>query len=93
MIPNFKKKKSIIELIEVDMNENLGLTYLCPNFNMIINNFTKYIKLIIQVRGYENFQGNNALTAVSENYSTVPLGIKERIDLLIYLHTKVFTLP
>lgn len=40
-------EKSIIGLVEVDMNTNLGITYLCPNFNMTIKDFVKHIKIHI----------------------------------------------
>lgn len=53
------KEKAVIRLIEVDMNNNLGTTYLCLNFSMTIKDFVKHIKILVQERGYENFQNNN----------------------------------
>lgn len=54
-----EKEKAIIRLLEVYMNHNLGITYLWPNFNMTIKDFVKHIKIVIQARGYENFQNHN----------------------------------
>lgn len=38
------KEKAIIGLVKMDMNNNVRVTYLCPNFNMTIRDFVKHIK-------------------------------------------------
>lgn len=38
--------------MEVDMNNNVGITYICLNFNMTIKNFTRHIQIEIQAMGY-----------------------------------------
>lgn len=55
----YDKEKAIIGLVEMDMNNNIGITYLCQNFNITIKDFIKQIKIIIQAKGYGNFQNNN----------------------------------
>lgn len=41
------------------MNNNICITYLCPNSNMTIKDFIKHIKIVIKAKGYGNFQNNN----------------------------------
>lgn len=53
------KEKAIIGLVEVDMNNNIGIIYLCPNFNMMVRDFVKHIKLVVQTKGYGQFQYSN----------------------------------
>lgn len=58
------KEKLIIGLVEIDMSNKLGITYLCPNFNMTIKDFVKHIKIVMQARGYDNFQNNIQLVVI-----------------------------
>lgn len=41
------------------MNNNLDITYLCHNFNITIRDFIKHIKILIQAKGYSDFQNSN----------------------------------
>lgn len=50
---SYKEKAIIIGLVEMDMTNNLGITYLCSNFNMAIRDFIKHIKIIVQAKEYE----------------------------------------
>lgn len=52
-------KQAIIGLIECDMNNNMGIVYISPNFSMLIKDFSKYIKILVKTQGYDNFSGNN----------------------------------
>lgn len=72
------------------MNHNIGITYLCQNFNITIIFFVKHIKIIIQDRGYGNFQNNNiqldviflckAMNYISNNFIIQIEGIIETLS-------------
>ncbi|KAL0903769.1 hypothetical protein M5K25_028172 [Dendrobium thyrsiflorum] len=49
--------ESMIGLI--DMNNNIGITYIVLDITMTVEDFEKHVKVLIQSNGYENFQGNN----------------------------------
>lgn len=57
--------RAIFGTMEVDMNNNIGIVYIAPNFTMDINDFYKHVKLVIQTKGYENFQGKNILLDIT----------------------------
>ncbi|GLT64484.1 hypothetical protein SLA2020_369750 [Shorea laevis] len=54
-----KDRKKIIGLCEIDMGDNLGITYIAPGYPLSIRDFIKHIKIQIQTKGYPNFAGVN----------------------------------
>lgn len=78
--------KAIFGMMEVDMNNNIGIVYIAPNFSMTINDFYKHIKIIIQSKGFENFIGKNILldiTFVGKCMFKYTPKIKIRLDKVI----------
>lgn len=75
-------EKSIIGLIEADMNNNLGICYICLNFTMLIKDFVKHIKVLIQTKGYEDFSDSNIqLDVVFLGRTTNNMNINYKIKL------------
>lgn len=50
--------RQVIGVIEVDLNNNIGIHYLCPNFTLGVKDL-KYIKIQVQSKGFKNFKGSN----------------------------------
>jgi hypothetical protein len=59
--PVLVNSKSMIGMIEVDMNENRALLYCSPDFMLNSKEFGEYIKIGIQTKDYESMAGNNLL--------------------------------
>jgi len=50
----------VIGIIEVDLNQNISLIYIAPNYTLNLQDFINNIYLEIQTQGFgENFEGNN----------------------------------
>jgi hypothetical protein len=57
--------KALIAMAEIDMNENIGLLYCMPDMILEIRDFCKYIKVGIQLKGYEGWShGNNLIVCL-----------------------------
>ena len=52
--------QAVIGIIEVDLNQNISLIYLAPNYTLNLQDFINNIYLEVQTQGFgENFIGNN----------------------------------
>lgn len=56
--------EATIDIIEVDMNNNIGIAYLTPDITLAIKNLKKHIRIIMQSKGYENFLGENICLSI-----------------------------
>jgi len=55
--------RQLIGVIEVDMNNNCGIHYLCPNFTIGLKDL-KHIKIQVQSKGFKNFKGSNIVVDI-----------------------------
>jgi len=52
--------QAVIGIIEVDLNQNISLIYITPNYTLNLQDFIDNIYLEVQTQGFgENFAGNN----------------------------------
>ena len=58
-------EKAILGTMEVDLNNNSEIVYLSPNYAMDITDFGEHFKILVQVKGFENFIGKNILLDIN----------------------------
>lgn len=56
--------EAIMGLIKVYMNNNIGISYIILDMMLTINDLEKHIRILVQVKGYDNFSWDNICLSI-----------------------------
>ena len=85
--------KAMIASTKIDMNNNISIVYCMPDFMMNLKDLQQYIKIGIQIKGYEQqVKGSNLVINIGfigrcTNYADNKVKIKVE-DVVNFLTTK-----